>query len=161
MAAAAVAVPSVAHAGDDRVVVTNFKSGLVCGWKDKAKICFETQDVQLTGQSLCVYNHENIPCTWYGFSFDYAPLRDNTDIDCTWSSSLPVVNGSPNGKDNIHRTESTYTITLKRDETHVFRPQYTGYEYGTDGSVREVHEACSYKGQALFDAVFKIQSPSE
>jgi len=52
--------------------VSDFRSGLVCDPGEHGWICLRTEDIHLTGQGKCVYAKQEMPCTWYGFSFHYS-----------------------------------------------------------------------------------------
>src|SRR5260370_39970599 len=62
-------------------IITNFKFGLICGVPGNRRVCFPTDAIQVTNESMCVFNQSPIRCTWYGFSFDYDASSD-TEINC-------------------------------------------------------------------------------
>ena len=104
-------IPSLVPA----VEISNFKSGLACtdgktfGW-----ICHETSDIYITGQGKCIYNKQEKPCTWHGFSFDYKEVTEETEITCTIETSKPTNPGNPEevlGK-GLHSSEYTLPVPL-------------------------------------------------
>ena len=97
LALAFASFPLLAIADENHVAATNLKVGLVCGSGASRRVCFQTSDVQVTGEGSCIFNHQLIACTWYGFSFDYELPQDEVELNCTWSSNVAANLGTPGG----------------------------------------------------------------
>lgn len=148
-----------AHAGEP-VTITNFVAGAVCGSGKDARVCFDSQDVQITNEGRCVFNGKNIRCTWYGYSFDYtlAPGKDSAELDCVAQSSEPDEVGNPTAILAKSATRVPYKITLRGAKGHFFNPQYTA-AISTDGTVSHYKQSCSYEGKELFQAELRLHYP--
>ena len=160
-----------AVADRSNVVIKNVKSGLVCTHKidetgdyiSDAHICFETEDIYVTGQGRCVFNGETKLCTWYGFEFDYnnktnAPVP----LTCHFSSDRDSVLGNPKGikDEDFSDTEiSAYEILLKPGKGHISNPQYTLLSLAGQGKTTVTLNKCEIEGQHVFDAKFNISLP--
>ncbi len=149
------------------VYITNVKSGLVClykfeagvGYLDDAHVCFETEDIYITGQSECVFDGRAEPCTWYGYEFDYDNKSSSPVIlTCKYSSHEDTVVGNPDGiwGEDI----SSYEITLEPGKNHFSNPQYTVYRTGLGENPRRRVTVCGIEGQQAFVSEFNIHLPS-
>jgi len=113
--------PGILVADDKRneFRIENFRAGLNCsdhvriGW-----ICFETEEILVTGQDRCTYDKEEVMCTWYGFEFDYFGAGESTTIECVARSSVPVNIGNPSEVLNESVTESRYSFALEPGDGH-------------------------------------------
>ena len=133
--------------------IANFKSGLVCtdgenfGW-----ISHEEQKIHITGQSKCTYNKKSMPCTWYGYQFDYENFPKDSKLDCKISSSEVVSFGNPKEELDSETVVASYEIELPELSGHFFNPQYSGLSnlraelYSTYH-----HTECFYKGRRVFE----------
>ena|ERR1700688_1508934 len=130
-----------------RPVVTNVRFGVLCG--EEHRVCLETRAIRVTGASVCIYNHESKPCTWYGFSFDFDLPSGNRTLNCRWRSSVPNSPGNPREVVARGVTEGTYDITLPSHRGHFVNPQYTVFAPGPRVTTEEF-QSCSYIGQQLF-----------
>jgi len=133
--------------------ISNFKSGLACtdgetfGW-----ICFEGEDVHVTGQGRCVYDGENIPCTWYGYEFDYIGYSKETKIFCEVKLSEPWNLGDPQEVIKEKADNITFELELPSDNGHYFNPLYVGLsdsELGKENSVNTT--VCMVNDEILFE----------
>ena len=165
------ATACTAAADPSNVEIKNVKSGLVCthkidetgAYKNDAHICFETEDIYVTGQGRCVFNGKNKLCTWYGFEFDYnnktnAPVP----LTCHFSSDRDTVLGNPEGIEDEDFSDaeiSTYEILLKPGKGHISNPQYTLLSLAGQGKTTVTLNKCEIEGQHVFDAKFNISLP--
>jgi hypothetical protein len=144
------------------VVISNFKFGLVCGTDQSRRICFETKDIPLTNEGLCVYNRQQVPCTWFGYSFDYRlPSREVT-LQCEWTSSVPVSEGNPQGMREKDASGGRYEIMLRNDEQHFFNPQYMALPTAfVPRQVQRYTNSCSHMGRKLFEVAYQLRTPEQ
>lgn len=153
------------------VEITNVKSGLICphkidengAYKDDAYVCFETEDIDITGQGRCVFNGVIKLCTWYGYEFDYNN-KTNTPVPltCHFTSDRHTVLGNPNGiqdSDFSKAKVSTYEILLEPGKSHFSNPQYTLLSLAEQGTTSVTNNKCEIEGQHVFDARFNITLP--
>jgi hypothetical protein len=90
-------MPEKAQNPPDRVAISNLRYGVVCGPNNAQTICRQTSDIAVTGDGRCIYDKQEVACTWYAYSFDYAPLAGPVALDCTYNSSVPGDIGNPEG----------------------------------------------------------------
>jgi hypothetical protein len=160
LALSIVTLSSNADAQSDRVVISNFKFGLVCGPNDNRRICFQTRDIQITGESRCIYNKQAVACTWYGYSFDYRLPADSIKIQCEAKSNIATNVGSPTAELQKDSTYTKYEIELHSDSRHFFNPQYSsGFPANMMGTTQEYTQACSYRGEKLFEFTLLLHYP--
>lgn len=145
----------------ESVEITNFKAGLACtdgetfGW-----ICHETNDIYITGQGKCVYNKQEKPCTWHGFSFDYTGVTEETEIKCYINSSKPASLGNP--KEEITKSQliSEFVLPLPIGEGRFYNPQYRIISYN-DGDPNLIENtSCYSEGKLLFEINNRYIYPS-
>lgn len=149
------------------IEITNVKSGLIClhkldrsgDYKIDPRVCFATEDINITGQGECVFNGENKRCTWYGFEFDYenkteAPLS----LICHFSSDSDDLIGNPEGINEAGA--SSYELSLEPGTGRITNPQYTVFRYAPGGETSQTVNRCTFKGRDVFDARFNINLPA-
>jgi hypothetical protein len=146
-------MPEKSHTPPDRVTISNLRYGPVCGPNNAQTICSQTSDISVTGDGRCIYDHREIACTWYAFSFDYAPLAGPVALDCTYNASMPGDIGNPEGVQSKHSTGAPYQIQLD-NSGHLFHSQYMGWVGETPDD--DIKQACFYKGEKLFDVEFRL-----
>jgi hypothetical protein len=146
--------PSQAVVGADTVSITNLQYGRMCNTKDGPWLCAPGKDVDVTAADQCVYNHQVIACTWYGFSFDYVAPKPGVTLDCqvTWSEPSNV--GNPEGIRARAVTSGKYQIHLEAERGKLSWPQYTNGQ--SERSQEELSNSCSYKGNRLFDVTLRM-----
>lgn len=157
------ACASVAKA--DPVEVSNFRSGLACtnsaavdgepGW-----ICQPTELILITDQGKCVYDHQEKPCTWMGFEFDYRASAKGAKLQCTSTNSQPVSEGNYEGVRSEDSTQDSYEIELPEKEGHFINLQYFIFNvsYPEDEDV-VVNTTCASDGHKVFSFRFQIHFP--
>lgn len=137
----------------DAAEISNFKFGLICSnGKEFIGVCHITEDIYITGQGTCVFNRENKPCTWYGFSFDYKKAKPGTEILCKYKTSQNIADGNPKEIRNRSTNSGEYTIKLENESGNFFNPQYslfTGYTNLSD-SILATETVCSIDGKQVF-----------
>lgn len=150
-------IPSLVPA----VEISNFKSGLACtdgktfGW-----ICHETSDIYITGQGKCIYNKQEKPCTWHGFSFDYKEVTEETEIKCTVKSSKPTNLGNPKEQISNNKLISEFILPVQIGEGHFFNPQYRILSYN-DGDPNLIETtSCFSEGKLIFEINNRYIYPS-
>jgi hypothetical protein len=138
--------------------ISNFKSGQMCGINkdDMGWVCFESEEIYVTGQSSCQSQDRIFKCTWYGYSFEYSGAKQGQEISCKYTTSKPVYGVSLDSADSEPSTTSTYTFGLQDEEGYFVNPQYSALR--TSGSSRPqklFHKAeCSSEGKRVFDYQF-------
>lgn len=132
------------------VEITNFKYGLACtdgktfGW-----ICHETSDIYITGQGRCVYNKQEKPCTWHGFSFDYREVTEETEITCSIETSKPTNPGNPEEVLGKGLNSSEYTLPVPLGDGHFINPQYQVLSF--DHGIVSEKTICRIDDKVLFE----------
>ncbi len=149
-------IPEKPKPPPDRVTISNLRYGPVCGPNNAQTICGQTSDISVTGDGRCIYDHREIACTWYAYSFDYAPLAGPVTLDCTYNASVPGDIGNPEGVQSKHSTGTPYQFQLD-NSGHLFHSQYMGWVPGAPDD--DIKQACFYKGEKLFDVEFRLHFP--
>lgn len=148
------------------VDIKNFKSGLVCPSRESGKIgegriCFETETVQITGQGKCIFNGQELPCTWFGFEFDYAAAEVGEQISCRSKSSFPINFGNPDGIVAEDTNAFEYVLDLEGSKGRFFNPQYAVFSATSPGGREKEEETiCSSGSEELFRFKFRFIYPA-
>ena len=150
-----------------KVDVTDVKSGLVCHYKIGNKgehvydphVCFETEDILITGQGLCTFDGERKPCTWHGFEFDFNN-RTNAPVvlTCYFSANYEAVLGNPKGIEED--PASGHDILLKPGIGHISNPQYTLFRHKGLQSTPVNINRCEIEGRVVFESRFNLILPA-
>ncbi len=136
--------------------VSHFVFGLICGTESGTPyVCRETTEIDVTGSSQCVYNHETRTCTWYGFSFDYELPGADSTLDCEWSASAPRSTGNPDAVLARDVDSGSFELTLPGRKGHFVNPQYSLRSDGSQTTDTE-RQACSYEGQVIFKVEYQV-----
>jgi len=143
----------------DGLTVKNLKVGLVCWNNGVPTICTEATEIKITNSGLCVFNKRTVPCTWYGFAFDYSTGEKSAKIQCQVESSAPVNWGNPREALKENATTSSYEIELRGDQHYFINPQYSAAGSARLGTVSDV-QTCSYKGTKLFQIELALEYPT-
>ena len=156
LALAAAILAGCASQRSGQFEIANLKYGTICGtaYQD---VCTQTADIAIDGKGLCIYDHQDVPCTWYGFSFDYDSRFDGIVIDCDATTDYKIDVGNPQGIIQKDATDQRYQAQL-HDGRYV-NPQYALY-VPFDG-VRHLTESCSYQGQQLFRFTLNLRHVSD
>ena len=143
------------------VEISEFKAGYACtdgktfGW-----ICHEVQDIYITGQSICSFNGEDIPCTWHGFSFNYRDNKEGDVISCEYNQSLYTNHGNPEQIISKNTNSGSFKFELEDEEGHFFNPQYIGLKTAAfDESIHSNYTVCKSQGKILFEFGFRMHFP--
>ncbi|UPT62528.1 MAG: hypothetical protein M0D54_19590 [Hyphomonadaceae bacterium JAD_PAG50586_4] len=136
----------------------NLRVGLACPLN--SSICVETTEVAITGQGVCVYNGERLPCTWYGFEFDYVRAQPGDEVLCVVTSNRSADFGDPSGVSREDANQFEYELPLESEAGHFFNPQYTIFEPNAPsrGTVLE-ETVCSIGKRELFRFQMEFQFP--
>jgi hypothetical protein len=144
--------------------IENFKSGLVCpdrtGDVGKGWICFETEDVAVTGQGRCTYNGEEAPCTWYGFQFDYRNAGSGERISCVTTSSEPIYYGDPDNADEAAVTTKEWAFELEPGSGRYYNPQYSLSAPQRDQTLVSDETVCSANDGIIFRYKIRTTYPT-
>lgn len=143
----------------DGLTITNLKVGMVCRSNANPEICSETNDMKITGEGRCVYNGKSIPCTWYGYSFDYQLAGSSTKLQCIATSSVAVNYGNPKEELKRDAKETRYEIELTRESHHFVNPQYSSAGSGIEGDVHST-QSCAYEGKNVFQFAITLHYPN-
>ena len=158
----ALLLPSLSPCSLAAQEIFNFKSGLACtdgrthGW-----ICHETTIIPITGQGKCVYNRKELPCTWYGFEFDYSGFEQSTELTCVVNTSHPADWGDPTEELEKNVTETTFSLSVPPGDGHFYNPQYSifgGLRKKPHTDKRQL--ACSLNGEEAFRINYEFMYPA-
>lgn len=145
--------------------IANVRSGPACPkpgdtTRQVGRICFQAEDIHITGQGACVYDKDEVPCTWYGFEFDYSGAMEGDKITCAYTTSEPADVGDPDGVTNAASTSGEYELKLTPGASHIFNPQYSVFQYAIAQSpnVRDV-TVCWFGERELFRINFTLIFP--
>lgn len=137
--------------------VSDFRSGLICDPGQHGWICLRTEDVHLTGQGRCVYAKQEMPCTWYGFSFKYSGNKPGTLLECSYRSTVPSALGNPQEVLTEDDTEGSYSLPLEGTKGTFYNPQYTVFGIrGPGQAVDTITTRCSIEGREVANFRFNI-----
>ncbi|MRX27463.1 hypothetical protein [Kangiella sp. HZ709] len=141
--------------------ISNFKSGYACtdnetfGW-----ICHETKDIYITGQSKCVYDGKEKPCTWHGFQFDYKSNKGE-EIFCDYVTSTRINHGNPNevlGYDD----KGSYSFTLEKKEGSFYNPQYFIFSLAdSEEQILRSKTECKVDNKVIFKFEHRYHFPTQ
>lgn len=143
--------------------IQNFKSGLVCpdpvkgigsGW-----ICFQAEEIPITGQGKCTYDGKENPCTWYGFEFDYRDAGKSERISCVTTSSRPIHYGDPDSANENGLTTLEWTFDLKPGSGRYYNPQYSVFSPQEEETTVSDETVCSASGAVIFRQTFRATYP--
>lgn len=143
--------------------ISDFKSGHMCGINkdDMGWVCFESEDIYVTGQSSCQSQNEVMKCTWYGFSFEYSNAKIGQEITCRYTESQPVYEINLSSSSDEPRSTSSYTFTLDKSKGYFVNPQYS--VLGTSGNKKELRltttAECFSEGKSVFNYKFTSVYP--
>lgn len=139
------------------VEVSDFRSGLVCNPGDSGWICLQTQDIQLTGQGRCTFDGEELPCTWYGFSFRYSGNKPGTRLECRYKQGMPAFMGNPAEVIAENATEGSFSVALEGTSGTFYNPQYTVFHVREPGQATDsISTSCSIEGKEVASFRFNI-----
>lgn len=144
--------------------VENFKSGLVCPFHPNMEggwVCFETETVHMTGRSECNYGGEYIPCSWYGFEFEYKNAPKDTQLQCQTVHDTPGNFGNPRGTLSESTRTFEYNIDIKAGDGRFYNPQYSGiYPQSMTGKVTRMDTRCRYNGREVLSYRMELIYPN-
>lgn len=148
--------------GESKAVeIKNFKAGLVCGVHPERRICFETETIYITGQGRCVFKDEELPCTWYGFEFEYKNAAANEEVTCVDANNKPLRFGNPEQIEKVNSNTFRYSFTLEPGDDRFYNPQYSIFKFQTEGDNEILSETvCSIDDEELFRFKFRIIYPT-
>ncbi len=138
--------------------ISDFKSGLMCGINkdDMGWVCFESEDIYVTGQSSCQSQSEIMKCTWYGFSFDYSNAKVGQEITCHYTRSEPASQINLQSQSDHTRSSGSFTFTLDKSKGYFVNPQYSVLQ--TSGNRNEFRlttaTECFSEGKPVFNYKF-------
>lgn len=131
------------------VEIENFKFGVVCtDDRTFAWVCFETDEIQISGQGRCIYDGEELPCTWYGYQFDYSGAESGAILQCEISINAPTTLGNPAGVVSVDATSFAFEIELNEGEGHIYEGQYS--IFSVNAAPREDVTVCTHQGKEVF-----------
>jgi hypothetical protein len=93
-----------------------------------------------------------VPCTWYGFSFDYRTTAETVKLNCFWSSNEASDLGDPNGVVSRNVKQGEYEIELTGTGHHFFNPQYSVFAPIRRDVRQDTY--CSYDGKRVIEFFF-------
>ena len=136
----------------NRLIIENFKSGLLCPNPSSGEVdpkhhrhtCFETEYIVITGQGQCPLGQDELPCTWYGFEFDYKNAQPDQNLYCTVKTEYTETFGKQKKIANKPEKAHEYVLKLNASDTHLFYPQYTLFNPSSETTISEIQSTtCS------------------
>lgn len=142
----------------DALEISNFKSGPMCGinMDDMGWVCFEDEEIHVTGQSSCWSQGEILKCTWYGFSFEYIGARKGQEIECRSTTTRPTSHVNLSSRGEEPETTRTYTFALEEKEGYFVNPQYSVLATSGDTKPAKIVDEteCWSEGEPVFEFRF-------
>lgn len=161
------AVPDEEEEEVDPLRIQNFRSGPVCdegsgdvGRPPSSRIC-EGTDIPIRGLETCVFNEARMPCTWWGFEFEYQNARPGVPLTCVWTRSRPGTEGNWEGVRSRGIATDSIHIDLGGTAGHTFFPAFDVYTDDIAWPVVDVEFTCSYGGHRAFSATHRLLFSSQ
>jgi len=136
------------------IEINNFKSGLMCGAnkEDLGWICFEQEEILITGQSSCLSSNKEYKCTWFGYSFNYKKAKIGQTISCNYTLSTPMKTMNLYSMDTIAKKSVNFKFTLDKEKGFFINPQYTVIGTSSNDEVKKETQdvVCSSEGTVLY-----------
>ncbi|MEO1622045.1 MAG: hypothetical protein AAFU53_13570 [Cyanobacteria bacterium J06632_3] len=130
--------------------IENFRFGLVCTDNESFSwLCFETEEIFVTGQGRCTWVGTEYPCTWYGYEFDYTGAEPGDLVTCVVTSNFPATTGNPREVVAENVTTSQYEFGLDVGDGSFYNPQYTLFQVSPVKSYYE-ETVCSLADTELY-----------
>ncbi len=107
-------------------------------------ICFEQTEIKITGQSTCVADEEERPCTWYGFTFRYKNASPHTTIVCRWINTSGGAEVNPFETVNELTYSGTFAFSFGPGDGMFFWPQYSILGFSEPGEERHYSSTVCY-----------------
>lgn len=166
--AAALTVFCGCDASTQEFEISNFRFGKVCPYAtdvDGANVrdgwvCFETDTIRITGQGRCTYAGRELPCTWYGFEFDYSGVPEGAKVSCVAKSDTPSNYGDPEAVRSEGVSEQRYEFDLPAGAGRFFNPQYSVFE-ATAGATIAENTVCSIDDHEVFRFNSRLVFPKQ
>ncbi len=150
--------------GSQSIEIDNFKSGLMCGINknDMGWVCFEREEILITGQSSCESAGEEFKCTWYGYSFDYKNAKKGQEINCVYTESEAVKSMNLYSGPTAGSRVGEFKFTLSNTEGHFVNPQYSVLGLSRNDEPHKIIQdvTCSSEGEKLYEYRFISIYPS-
>jgi hypothetical protein len=139
--------------------IRNFVSGAVCS--DAAgvrSVCQQTKEIYVTAESSCNWSGKQLPCTWFGFEFDYKDADPHVPLECTYVRSQASDEGNFEGVRERNTTTGTLTYRFDSAVGHFFNPMYQLFSREAEQKhvVLNTQIACSVSGVHVFDVTFNL-----
>lgn len=153
----------------DALEISGFRSGRVChagagevGRAPSDSIC-ASRSVLTRGKDTYIYDGNEIPCTWWGFEFDYRNAVPSVPMTCLWERSVPSDEGNYQGVRSRNISVDTITISFPADSGHLFHPGFDGVPRDLNVRFAEVRLtiACAYRERPLFTAAYRLVFSSD
>lgn len=142
--------------------IQDFKFGPMCGInaEEMGWVCFEQNDIYITGQSSCNIRNNLNKCTWYGFQFDYTGYERGAKIMCSFEQGTKTEIVNLKGKDYKAMSTGTFELELKSDSGSFINPQYSLLRIALPkNQINETKVNCNYKGKHAFGYKYKTIFP--
>ena len=140
------------------IEIENFKSGLMCGINkdDMGWVCFEQEEIKITGQSSCLSNGEEFKCTWYGYSFNYKNAKPDQKIECKYWDSEPVTSINLEGVAKESSKYFEFSFNLDKSEGYFVNPQYSALGVSGNDKVNKITQdvICYSEGLEIYKYKF-------
>lgn len=142
--------------------ISDFKFGLACtdgktfGW-----ICYDAEEIHVTGQGQCVFDGEEKPCTWYGYSFRYSGFSEETKFKCKFSTSIESNYGNPWEVVAENSRGEEYELDVGMGEGYFFNPQFSVFRVVDKADVEPKYKrtTCTLDGEQVAEFEYRIIYP--
>jgi len=148
----------------DTLQVSGLRSGPVCnagagevGRAPSDSIC-PSRSVLMRGKDTCVYDSKEVPCTWWGFAFDYRNAVPSVPMVCIWERSVPSNEGNYQGVRSRNISIDTITIAFPADSGYLFHPGFdvVPRDLTVSWAAVQLTIACTYRERPLFTANYRM-----
>jgi len=130
----------------------------MCGTNkvDMGWVCFEQEEILISGQSSCESMGEEFKCTWYGYSFNYKNAKIGQEINCIYTDSEPTSSINLYSRASESARVHEFAFTLDKEEGYFVHPQYSILGLSPNNDVHKVIRdvVCSSEGEKLYEYRF-------
>lgn len=145
--------------------VRRLRSGPVCeagsaevGRAPSDRIC-PGRDVHVRGLDTCVFDGEEVRCTWWGFEFDYANADPGEPLTCVWTRSRSIDEGNWEDVRKRGVAADTVQFAFESESGHLFFP---GFDTLPDAGFTapwltvDMEYDCAHRGRRAFVANYRL-----
>jgi len=139
--------------------LSNFRSGKLCVDANGDKsVCVEQVDVTVDGADRCGFDGRQVPCTWFGFEFDFLDADPVVPLVCAWERSVPGNMGNLDGIVERDTSSGVGSVLLPGADGHYVYANFQVHSTPPGAVPSQIISKfdCSYAGVALFDVEYRL-----